>query len=80
MKDVSDRIEKEETNSKILIELETGNSYVLQGDWRIMIEQEIADDLRRYRSYRADSVRDLLRALRNKVRIYDCIMSTIFIE
>ncbi len=65
--DVSDRIEKEDVTSKVLIELEKGNSCVLNGDWRDMIEQEIADDLRKYRSYRADSVRDLLRALRNKV-------------
>lgn len=52
----------------MLVELETGNSFVLTlPDWRDMIEQEIAEDLRKYRTYRHDSVRDLLRALRNKV-------------
>lgn len=65
--DVSDRIEKEDTSSKVLLELEMGNSIVLKGDWRDQIEPEIAEDLRKYRSYRSDSVRDLLRALRNKV-------------
>lgn len=67
LKDVSDRIEKEDLNSEVLMELEKGNSFVLQGDWREAIEPQIAEDLTKYRSYRADSLRDLLRALRNKV-------------
>lgn len=70
LQDVSDRIEKEDVTSKVLIELEMGNSAVLQGDWRGAIEPEIADDLTKYRSYRADSLRDLLRALRNKKHHY----------
>lgn len=32
------------------------------------IDHEVAIDLRKYRSYRGESVRDLLRALRNKVQ------------
>lgn len=40
---------------------------MVRGDWRIHIHEEVAKDLRKYRSYRGESVRDLLRALRNKV-------------
>lgn len=76
--DVSDRIEKEEITSRVLVELETGNSFVLTlPDWRDMIEQEIAEDLRKYRTYRHDSVRDLLRALRNKVTAIKRIMNIV---
>lgn len=42
---------------------------VVRGDWRLHVHEDIARDLRKYRSYRGESVRDLLRALRNKVRI-----------
>ncbi|XP_076648630.1 serine/threonine-protein kinase/endoribonuclease Ire1 [Halictus rubicundus] len=68
--DVSDRVEKEQTDSPALIALETGNHRVVQGDWRLLIDVEVATDLRRYRSYRGESVRDLLRALRNKKHHY----------
>lgn len=48
-----------------------GTSIVLNGnDWKDLIEPEIADDLKKYRTYRPDSVRDLLRALRNKVSLF----------
>ncbi|XP_078035621.1 serine/threonine-protein kinase/endoribonuclease Ire1 isoform X2 [Augochlora pura] len=68
--DVSDRVEKEQSDSPALIALETGNHRVVQGDWRLFIDVEVATDLRRYRSYRGESVRDLLRALRNKKHHY----------
>lgn len=66
--DVSDRVEKEQTDSPALIALETDNTRVVRGDWRLFIDVEVATDLRKYRSYRGESVRDLLRALRNKVQ------------
>lgn len=50
--------------------LEAGGPRVVQNDWRSCIDLEVANDLRKYRSYRGESVRDLLRALRNKVIIY----------
>lgn len=62
-------MEKEQTDSPALIALESNSMRVLQGDWRLIIDIEVATDLRKYRSYRGESVRDLLRALRNKVRI-----------
>ncbi|XP_076627174.1 serine/threonine-protein kinase/endoribonuclease Ire1 isoform X1 [Colletes latitarsis] len=68
--DVSDRVEKEQSDSPALIALETDNDRVVRGDWRLLIDVEVATDLRKYRSYRGESVRDLLRALRNKKHHY----------
>ncbi|XP_053987934.1 serine/threonine-protein kinase/endoribonuclease IRE1 [Hylaeus volcanicus] len=68
--DVSDRVEKDQNDSPALIALETDNDRVVRGDWRLLIDVEVATDLRKYRSYRGESVRDLLRALRNKKHHY----------
>ncbi|XP_015122831.1 serine/threonine-protein kinase/endoribonuclease IRE1 [Diachasma alloeum] len=68
--DVSDRVEKDEPDSVALMSLETGGSQVVHSDWRLCIDLEVANDLRKYRSYRGESVRDLLRALRNKKHHY----------
>lgn len=65
--DVSDRVEKDNPDSFALRALESRASKVVQEDWRSHIDVEVATDLRKYRSYRGESVRDLLRALRNKV-------------
>lgn len=66
--DVSDRVEKEDVTGSVLERLETGANTVCEaGDWRAAVDAEVTADLRKYRSYRGDSVRDLLRALRNKV-------------
>lgn len=68
--DISDRMEKDQLDSPALIALETCSERVICDDWRSHIDQEVAADLRKYRSYRGDSVRDLLRALRNKKHHY----------
>lgn len=62
-------MEKEEgVEGGVLERLETGAYTVcMEGDWRAAVDPEVTADLRKYRSYRGDSVRDLLRALRNKV-------------
>lgn len=60
-------MEKDQLDSPALIALETCGERVIQDDWRLYIDLEVATDLRKYRSYRGESVRDLLRALRNKV-------------
>lgn len=62
-------MEKDTADSPALMALEVNNQVVVQGDWRLHIDVEVATDLRKYRSYRGESVRDLLRALRNKVFI-----------
>jgi hypothetical protein len=57
----------------VLQALEEGAYSVVRDDWRNVIDSEVAQDLRRYRNYRGTSVRDLLRALRNKVNVrYFC--------
>lgn len=69
--DVSDRVEKDEpATSAALQALEADGARVVRGDWRVHISDEVAQDLRRYRNYRGLSVRDLLRALRNKKHHY----------
>lgn len=65
--DISDRVEKDQSDSPALTALETCGERVTGNDWRLYIDVEVATDLRKYRSYRGESVRDLLRALRNKV-------------
>lgn len=60
-------MERDQFNSPALMALETCGERVTGNDWRLYIDLEVATDLRKYRSYRGDSVRDLLRALRNKV-------------
>ncbi|XP_069685321.1 serine/threonine-protein kinase/endoribonuclease IRE1-like [Periplaneta americana] len=68
--DVSDRVEKDDQDSPVLQALETGAYCVVKEDWRNVIDSEVAQDLRKYRNYRGSSVRDLLRALRNKKHHY----------
>nr|CAD7443363.1 unnamed protein product [Timema bartmani] len=68
--DVSDRVEKESDESLVLSGLEFDSSRVVRDDWRQCIDWEVAHDLRKYRNYRGNSVRDLLRALRNKKHHY----------
>ncbi|KAK4874212.1 hypothetical protein RN001_013572 [Aquatica leii] len=68
--DVSDRVEKAESDDDVLVTLERCAEFVVRGDWRVYISPEIGKDLRKYRSYSGGSVRDLLRALRNKKHHY----------
>lgn len=64
--DVSDRVELVDNNDPILINLERDNVDVVKKDWRLHIHEDVVKDLRKYRTYQGHSVRDLLRALRNK--------------
>lgn len=68
--DVSDRIEKEEENSPVVQNLEKNGLFVVKFDWRRNITQELQNDLRKFRTYKGHSVRDLLRAMRNKKHHY----------
>ncbi|KAL3272858.1 hypothetical protein HHI36_014319 [Cryptolaemus montrouzieri] len=64
--DVSDRVEKADENDPVLQSLESDGTNIVQIDWRVHIHEEVVKDLRKYRTYQGNSVRDLLRALRNK--------------
>lgn len=68
--DVSDRIEKEDENSPLVQNLEKNGLFVVKFDWRKAITEELQNDLRRFRTYKGRSVRDLLRAMRNKKHHY----------
>ncbi|XP_067859976.1 serine/threonine-protein kinase/endoribonuclease IRE1-like isoform X1 [Heptranchias perlo] len=68
--DISDRIEKEPLVGPIVRELERGGRSVVQGDWKEHITVPLQTDLRKFRSYKGSSVRDLLRAMRNKKHHY----------
>ncbi|KAG8557564.1 hypothetical protein GDO81_016659 [Engystomops pustulosus] len=68
--DVSDRIEKEPQESPLIISLENNARSVTRVNWRLHISVPLQTDLRKFRSYRGNSVRDLLRAMRNKKHHY----------
>uniref|UniRef100_A0A8D3DFZ8 Serine/threonine-protein kinase/endoribonuclease IRE1 n=1 Tax=Scophthalmus maximus TaxID=52904 RepID=A0A8D3DFZ8_SCOMX len=68
--DVSDRIEKEPLDGPIVRQLERWGRAVVKGDWREHITVPLQTDLRKFRSYKGGSVRDLLRAMRNKKHHY----------
>lgn len=69
LQDVSDRIEKLDIYTDPLRSLERNAHLVVRDDWSLHLDEGITDDLRKYRGYHGVSVRDLLRALRNKVRM-----------
>ncbi|XP_069604821.1 serine/threonine-protein kinase/endoribonuclease IRE1 [Ranitomeya imitator] len=68
--DVSDRIEKEALDGAVVRSLEKGGREVVKLDWREHITVPLQTDLRKFRSYKGRSIRDLLRALRNKKHHY----------
>uniref|UniRef100_A0A8C8A871 non-specific serine/threonine protein kinase n=1 Tax=Otus sunia TaxID=257818 RepID=A0A8C8A871_9STRI len=68
--DVSDRIEKEPAEGPIVSALEAGGRGVVRTNWRMHISLPLQTDLRKFRTYKGGSVRDLLRAMRNKKHHY----------
>uniref|UniRef100_A0A8C2L4B2 Serine/threonine-protein kinase/endoribonuclease IRE1 n=1 Tax=Cyprinus carpio TaxID=7962 RepID=A0A8C2L4B2_CYPCA len=68
--DVSDRIEKEPADSAIVARLENSGRSVVRTNWRMHISAPLQTDLRKFRTYKGNSVRDLLRAMRNKKHHY----------
>ncbi|XP_036135664.1 serine/threonine-protein kinase/endoribonuclease IRE2 [Molossus molossus] len=68
--DVSDWLEKESEQGPLVTALEAGGSAVVRDNWHKHISVPLQTELRRFRSYKGTSVRDLLRALRNKKHHY----------
>lgn len=64
---MSDRVEKLDYSVEPLKTLEKNGRFVVRQDWNLHLDDAISADLRKYRGYHGSSVRDLLRALRNKV-------------
>ena len=69
LRDASDRVELEdrESNSNLLKALEGTAPVALGGKWDEKLESVFITNIGRYRRYKFDSVRDLLRVLRNKL-------------
>lgn len=70
LQDVSDRVEKLQFSVEPLKSLEKNGRFVVREDWSLHLDSVITDDLRKYRGYMGASVRDLLRAFRNKKHHY----------
>lgn len=72
LRDTSDRVELEdrETESDLYKELEGVASTALGAKWDEKMEPAFISNIRRYRRYKYDSVRDLLRVMRNKLSHY----------
>lgn len=72
LRDASDRVELEdrETDSQLLKALEATASVALNGKWDEKLESSFLTNISRYRRYKYDSVRDLLRVIRNKLNHY----------
>jgi serine/threonine-protein kinase/endoribonuclease IRE1 len=72
LRDVSDRVELEdrEANSVLLNVLESTAPVALGGKWDEKMEPTFLANIGRYRRYKFDSVRDLLRVMRNKLNHY----------
>lgn len=68
--DVSDWLEKEPEQGPLVMALEAGSHQVVRGNWHHHISASLQTDLKRFRSYKGSSVRDLLRAMRNKKHHY----------
>lgn len=70
LQDVSDRVEKLDFAVNPLRQLEKNGRLVVRDDWSAHLHESIRADLRKYRGYHGNSVRDLMRALRNKKHHY----------
>ncbi|XP_067562480.1 serine/threonine-protein kinase/endoribonuclease IRE2 isoform X2 [Pseudorca crassidens] len=68
--DASDWLEKEPEQGPLVTTLEAGGAEVVRSDWHKHISVPLHTDLKRFRSYKGTSVRDLLRAVRNKKHHY----------
>lgn len=72
LRDASDRVELEdrEFNSHLLKALEGIAPTALGGKWDEKLEPAFLANIGHYRRYKFDSVRDLLRVVRNKLNHY----------
>ncbi|KAL5557696.1 hypothetical protein UlMin_033907 [Ulmus minor] len=72
LRDASDRVELEdrETDSQLLNALEGSAAVALNGKWDEKMEAAFINNIGHYRRYKYDSVRDLLRVIRNKLNHY----------
>lgn len=67
LQNVSDRVEKLNINEEPCWSLERNAKLIVRDNWLEILDSEIVSDLGTQRTYHGISVRDLLRAIRNKV-------------
>ncbi|KAJ0265379.1 Serine/threonine-protein kinase/endoribonuclease IRE1a [Hirschfeldia incana] len=72
LRDASDRVELEnrEADSEILKAMESTAPVAIGGKWDEKLEPIFITNIGRYRRYKYDSIRDLLRVIRNKLNHY----------
>ncbi|XP_010467524.1 PREDICTED: serine/threonine-protein kinase/endoribonuclease IRE1a [Camelina sativa] len=72
LRDASDRVELEnrEADSEILKAMESTAPVAIGGKWDEKLEPDFITNLGSYRRYKYDSIRDLLRVIRNKLNHY----------
>lgn len=70
LRDTSDRIELEDRETNLLKALESIAPLALGTEWDEKLEPIFIANIGRYRRYKYDSVRDLLRVMRNKLNHY----------
>ncbi|MQM17377.1 hypothetical protein Taro_050350 [Colocasia esculenta] len=72
LRDASDRVELEdrEGESELLKALESTGAVAFGGKWGEKLDTPFITDMGRFRKYRFDSTRDLLRVIRNKLNHY----------
>ena len=63
-------MEDRENDSELLDALENTAGVALSGKWDEKMEAAFINNIGRYRRYKYDSVRDLLRVIRNKLNHY----------
>ena len=52
LQDVSDRVDKEETDSAILATIERNRMEIVRGNWLEILDEHVHEDLRKHRSYK----------------------------
>ncbi|XP_078448444.1 serine/threonine-protein kinase/endoribonuclease IRE1a-like [Wolffia australiana] len=72
LRDASDRVELEdrEADSELFRALESVGAVAFGGRWSDKFDSLLLEDISRFRKYRFDSTRDLLRVIRNKLNHY----------
>jgi serine/threonine-protein kinase/endoribonuclease IRE1 len=58
-----------------LLALEENAQSIIGNDWHSRMDRVFMENLGKYRKYDGKSVQDLLRALRNKVRFFNFLLS-----
>ena len=71
LKTANTRLDKEEEDSNLIESLETDADRVTNGDWLGALDYDLKNDLVKRRKYDGSSVKELLRAIRNKVEHYN---------